>query len=145
MNKSVEFPLAGDGCRIEFPVSALIILEQKYGVGDAFEVIETRLMAAAATTVADCLEFSLRRTNETGKLVPVKMSVDEWEFTPQDAVIPIMDGLSLAWFGHDYVTTLTNRHEQNMAAELEALKSAKVVGDEAADPLAGSEASSGSQ
>lgn len=139
MNKSLHFEQAGEGYRIEFPISALITLEQKYGVGEAFEVIELRLMSAAATTVADCLDVGLRKAGEDGKCVLAKMPVDDWPFTPQDAVLPIMDGLALAWFGHDYAKTLETRHAANVQAELEMLKMSKEAGG-AEDPLAGSQA-----
>ena len=130
----VDFPLAGKGIVIHFPVSALLVLEKEYGAGDAWVTIETRIMNASAEVTAKCLSVGLRRLDGE-KTRPVDLDMDDWDFTIQDAAVPILDALCLAYFGTDYAEQISLAQARNAAEDLANLKTMLEGGSDAADPF----------
>lgn len=139
MRGIVDFPLAGDGLVIHFPASALLELEKEYGSGDAWAVIETRLANASAQVTAKCLSIGLRRMNGN-RTVPANIDPDDWNFSIQEAVVPILDALCLSYFGTDYLKQIEIAQERQAQEDLAAAKRVAELqgGEKDTDPLADS-------
>lgn len=130
----VSFPKAGKGAFIMFTLSDLVSLEEAYGE-DFFGVIENGITKVSPKIITDLSVRGIRLRDASDKAVPVYKEVDDIAFALQDACVPIMDALSLAWTQKTYKQLIDEVQAARKKQIAEAAKELKEAADEAGVPF----------